>query len=177
MPRSRPCTCKARRCGPRCPRDRSTPGRSCWSLLRGGAGCAALGTRAAGAGRCGGHVHPPAGLATVKVTPVQVPKKPHVVEDVKGYNSWPMLQAIGDKLVCVYTRGAGHTIGEDARATYARTSTDGARPGRRKQRWPILQGTAMCPWGKDWMPTARCSSGCVAWGKSASTTCTAARME
>jgi hypothetical protein len=69
----------------------------------------------------------PAGLALVKVTPVQVPKKAHVVEDVKGYNSWPMLQAIGNKLVCVYTRGSGHTIGEDARATYARTSTDGGK--------------------------------------------------
>lgn len=67
----------------------------------------------------------PMGLAAVKVTPLLKPlAKPHVVQDVPGYNSWPMTQAIGDKLVCVYTRGTGHTIGEDARATYARTSTD-----------------------------------------------------
>lgn len=69
----------------------------------------------------------PTGLAMVKVTPVAAPAKPHVVQDVSGYNSWPMLQAIGDKLVCVYSRGSGHTIDEDARAVYARTSTDGGK--------------------------------------------------
>lgn len=69
----------------------------------------------------------PTGLAMVKVTPVDAPAKPHVVQDVGGYNSWPMMQAIGNKLVCVYTRGKGHTIGEDARAVYARTSTDGGK--------------------------------------------------
>lgn len=69
----------------------------------------------------------PAGLVLVKVTPVEAPAQAHVVQDVSGYNSWPMMQAIGDKLVCVYTRGTGHTIGEDARAVYARTSTDGGK--------------------------------------------------
>lgn len=69
----------------------------------------------------------PTGLALVKVTPVDVPALPHVVQDVKGYNSWPMMQAIGGKLVCVYSRGTGHTIGEDSRAVYARTSTDGGK--------------------------------------------------
>lgn len=69
----------------------------------------------------------PTGLAMVKVTPVKAPAQPLVVQDVKGYNSWPMLQAMGDKLVCVYTRGSAHTIHEDARATYARTSTDGGK--------------------------------------------------
>lgn len=69
----------------------------------------------------------PTGLAMVKVTPVKAPAKPLVVQDVAGYNSWPMLQAMGDKLVCVYTRGSGHTIGEDARAAYARTSSDGGK--------------------------------------------------
>lgn len=59
--------------------------------------------------------------------PANLLTKPHVVQDVKGYNSWPMIQAIGDKLVCVYSRGSGHTIGEDARAVYARTSTDGGK--------------------------------------------------
>lgn len=69
----------------------------------------------------------PTGLAMVKVTPLKAPAKPLVVQDAPGYNSWPMLQALGDKLVCVYTRGSGHTIGEDARATYARTSSDGGK--------------------------------------------------
>ena len=66
----------------------------------------------------------PTGLAMVKVTPLEAPAKPHVVQNVSGYNSWPMLQAIGEKLVCVYSRGSAHSIGEDARAVYARTSTD-----------------------------------------------------
>ncbi len=66
----------------------------------------------------------PTGLAMVKVTPLNAPAKSHVVQNVSGYNSWPMIQAIGEKLVCVYSRGSGHSIGEDARAVYARTSTD-----------------------------------------------------
>ena len=66
----------------------------------------------------------PTGLAVVKVTPLSAPPEPHMVQEAHGYNSWPMLQAIGNKLVCVYTRGTGHTIGEDSRATYARTSMD-----------------------------------------------------
>ncbi|QDT66347.1 sialidase family protein [Calycomorphotria hydatis] len=66
----------------------------------------------------------PTGLAMVKVTPLKATAKPLIVQEGNGYDSWPMLQAIGDKLVCVYSRGSGHTIHEDARATYARTSTD-----------------------------------------------------
>jgi len=69
----------------------------------------------------------PTGLAMVKVTPLSAPAKAHVVQDVAGYNSWPMMQAIGDKLVCTYSRGSAHSISEDARAVYARTSTDGGR--------------------------------------------------
>ncbi|MBE2287168.1 MAG: exo-alpha-sialidase [Prosthecobacter sp.] len=67
----------------------------------------------------------PTGLAAVKVTPLNALPKPHVVQDVSGYNSWPMIHAIGDKLVCVYGRGKGHSIASDDRAVYARTSTDG----------------------------------------------------
>ncbi len=69
----------------------------------------------------------PAGLVAVKVTPLKAPAPAYVVQNVHGYNSWPMLQALGTKLVCVYSRGSAHTIGEDARATYARTSTDNGR--------------------------------------------------
>jgi hypothetical protein len=69
----------------------------------------------------------PTGLAMVKVTPLGPLAEPHVVQEARGYNSWPMLQAIGEKLVCVYSRGSGHTIGEDSRAVYARTSTDGGK--------------------------------------------------
>ncbi len=69
----------------------------------------------------------PTGLALVKVTPIDALDEPQVVQDVSGYNSWPMIQAIGDKLVCVYSRGTGHTITEDVRGVYARTSTDGGK--------------------------------------------------
>ncbi|QDU39614.1 hypothetical protein Mal4_39600 [Maioricimonas rarisocia] len=69
----------------------------------------------------------PTGLALVKVTPLNAPAEPHVVQNVGGYNSWPMIQAIGEKLVCTYSRGTAHTIHEDSRAVYARTSTDGGK--------------------------------------------------
>ncbi len=66
----------------------------------------------------------PTGLAMIKVTPQAALAKPLVVQNISGYNSWPMIQSIGEKLVCVYSRGSAHTIAEDARAVYARTSTD-----------------------------------------------------
>ncbi|MDO4571702.1 MAG: sialidase family protein [Planctomycetia bacterium] len=69
----------------------------------------------------------PVGLVLVKVTPLPQLPPPFVVQDVPGYNSWPVVQALGEKLVCVYSRGSGHTIDEDARAVYARTSTDGGK--------------------------------------------------
>lgn len=69
----------------------------------------------------------PTGLALVKVIPLNAPSRPHIVQDVNGYNSWPMIQAIGKKLVCTYSRGTKHTIDEDARAVYARTSMDGGK--------------------------------------------------
>jgi hypothetical protein len=69
----------------------------------------------------------PTGLAMIKVTPMGALAKPLVVQDVSGYNSWPVIQAIGEKLVCVYCRGTAHNISEDARAVYARTSTDSGK--------------------------------------------------
>jgi hypothetical protein len=65
-------------------------------------------------------------LAVSVTTVTQEPlSQPRVVQEAHGYNSWPMIQALGEKLVCVYSRGSAHTIEEDARAVYARTSTDG----------------------------------------------------
>lgn len=69
----------------------------------------------------------PTGLAMVKVTPREALAQPLVVQEAKGYNSWPMLQAIGEKLICVYSRGKAHTIADDDRAVYARTSGDGGK--------------------------------------------------
>ena len=48
-----------------------------------------------------------------------------VVQDVPGYNSWPMIQAVGGKLVCAYSRGLAHTIGHGERGVYVRASSDG----------------------------------------------------
>ncbi len=48
-----------------------------------------------------------------------------VVESRSGYNSWPMIQAVGDKLVCAYSRGSGHTVDEGKRGVFARVSKDG----------------------------------------------------
>jgi hypothetical protein len=96
-------------------------------LLPRAARCAAVGAHSARAGRSRRHLHKPTGLAMVKVTPLKALAKPQVVQDVSGYNSWPMMQAIGEKLVCVYSRGSAHTIHEGSRDLYARTSTDGGK--------------------------------------------------
>ena len=48
-----------------------------------------------------------------------------VVTPCVEYNSWPMIQSVGGKLVCAYSRGSAHTIGEGRRGVFARTSSDG----------------------------------------------------
>lgn len=67
----------------------------------------------------------PTELIMARIQPVEVPARDFVVQDVPGYNSWPMIQAIGNTLVCAYTRGSAHDIGEPCRGVYARTSADG----------------------------------------------------
>jgi hypothetical protein len=47
-----------------------------------------------------------------------------LVQEAKLYNSWSMLRTLGDKIVCTYGRGLGHTI-EGSRGAYARISHDG----------------------------------------------------
>lgn len=49
------------------------------------------------------------------------------VQDAPGYNSWQMIQALGDRLVCAYSRGSAHTIDEGRRNVYARVSDDGGK--------------------------------------------------
>lgn len=68
-------------------------------------------------------VHP-TGLAMVIVTPLTAPPPASVTQAEGGYNSWPMIQSIGETLVCTYSRGSGHTTGEPTRGVYARVSTD-----------------------------------------------------
>ena len=52
---------------------------------------------------------------------------PYTVQDCKGYNSWPMMQAIGQRLVCTYSRGTSHNIVEGVRGVFARASDDGGK--------------------------------------------------
>ena len=49
------------------------------------------------------------------------------VQPAPGYNSWPMIQTVGDKIVCAYSKGTAHNICEEPRGVYARTSTDGGK--------------------------------------------------
>ena len=53
--------------------------------------------------------------------------EPFAVQECPGYNSWPMVQAIGNRLVCAYSRGWNHDILEEARGVYARFSDDFGR--------------------------------------------------
>ena len=66
------------------------------------------------------------GLACASV-PEATPPEAFTVEASPGYNSWPMVQALGDRLVCAYSRGRRHTIHEGERGVFARTSADGGR--------------------------------------------------
>lgn len=43
----------------------------------------------------------------------------------QGYNAWPVIQAVGDKLVCAYSRGSAHTVDEGLRGVFASVSKDG----------------------------------------------------
>ena len=49
------------------------------------------------------------------------------VESGMGYSSWPMIQSLGDRLVCVYIRGTAHSIVQGVRDAYAKWSADGGR--------------------------------------------------
>ena len=56
-----------------------------------------------------------------------VAAEPSVVEERPGYNSWPMIQAVGDRLVCVYSRGTKHDVFEGVRGAWAKWSADGGK--------------------------------------------------
>ena len=62
----------------------------------------------------------------------RLPMMAYVVSDVPGYNSWPMIQAVGGRLICSYSRDNarpvdGHTINPGSRDSYMRYSVDGGR--------------------------------------------------
>ena len=51
----------------------------------------------------------------------------YVVENRPGYNAWPVITTLGDRLVISYSRGKAHNCSEGCRDAIVRTSTDGAR--------------------------------------------------
>jgi len=67
------------------------------------------------------------GLSVVLAASAEAGTGMYVVEDAKGYNSWPMIQSIGNRLVCAYSSGSGHSIEEGARGVFTRVSDDGGR--------------------------------------------------
>lgn len=61
---------------------------------------------------------------------VRLPSNAAIVQDERGYNAWPMIQAMGTNLVCVYSRDCafpkdGHSIWPGTRDSYAKVSHDG----------------------------------------------------
>lgn len=42
-----------------------------------------------------------------------------------SYNSWPMIQSLGNRLVCAYSRGSEHSINEGRRGVWVKHSDDG----------------------------------------------------
>lgn len=69
----------------------------------------------------------PSSLLSVRIRSIRKPDDNITVQPVPGYNSWPFIQTLGNKLVCVYSRGSAHTIDEPVRGVFARTSTDGGK--------------------------------------------------
>ena len=49
------------------------------------------------------------------------------VESGEGYSSWPMIQSVGDRLVCAYSRGTKHDPLEAPRRAWAKWSDDCGR--------------------------------------------------
>lgn len=66
-------------------------------------------------------------LCSVASSLLAMPRAPYIVQDCEGYNSWPMMQAIGQRLVCTYSRGKGHNITEGIRGVFARYSDDNGK--------------------------------------------------
>ena len=68
-----------------------------------------------------------AGACAAGCVAICTSEEPLVVQDRPGYNCWPMIRTLGDKLVCAYSVGVRHCIGDGEFGVYARTSSDGGR--------------------------------------------------
>lgn len=50
-----------------------------------------------------------------------------ITPEGSGYNSWPFIRTLRNRLVCVYSRGVVHSVDERVRGTFARVSEDGGK--------------------------------------------------
>ena len=66
-------------------------------------------------------------MLLVILAPAAHAQQVYEVDGTPGYNCWPMIQPVGDRIVCIYTIGKAHNPWEKGRAAYARYSDDGAR--------------------------------------------------
>jgi len=64
----------------------------------------------------------PIGIVSLEVTPV----KPIELQYADKYNAWPFISTVGNKLVCVYSKGLNHEDGTTP-DIYVKTSVDGKR--------------------------------------------------
>lgn len=67
----------------------------------------------------------PADLLGLEVQFLPPPAPPVIVENSPGYNAWPIIQTLGNRTVCSYSRGKGHFVTEVERDAYLRISRDG----------------------------------------------------
>ena len=63
-------------------------------------------------------------LAEVIFEFLPLPSPGIAVEDSPGYNSWPMCQTLGEKIVCTYSKGSEHDVFEPHRAVFSKVSSD-----------------------------------------------------
>ena len=66
-------------------------------------------------------------MCTSTAKPGESPAAEIVVADSPGYDSWPMCQTLGRKIVCAWSRGSRHDVFEPGRAVFARVSPDGGQ--------------------------------------------------
>ncbi|HEY5667835.1 MAG TPA: sialidase family protein, partial [Candidatus Saccharimonadales bacterium] len=66
-------------------------------------------------------------VAGLRVTPLPAPSSPIQIQAQDAYNSWPMITAVGSKLVCMFSRGAMHGQPDITRQIWGSSSTDGGQ--------------------------------------------------
>ena len=55
-------------------------------------------------------------MLLVILAPAASAQQVYEVDGTPGYNCWPMIQPVGDRIVCIYTIGKAHNPWEKGRA-------------------------------------------------------------